>query len=289
MTVSSVVKMWSRDGAQHTLSSDGKKRTVSIKEAYQVITTADATQAEVLSATGLPRVGSYYAGFPYLACLSHSPSRVSPVFWIVEVSFQGEAGLQDATDSPLNKPPEISWSDAESDEATDEDYDGNPIVTVNGEPIEGVTLKLADPVVTIRRNLLTFNPFAMALYRHSVNSDSFLGFPPGTARLTKLQAKQVAATKENPRGYWDVTGTIQFRRGLRTTDAKAWYARVRHEGFYEKLADGSIVRAVDANKEPVSKPVMLKSDGTRETDAEKAHWLEFKKYGSLPYRTLGLI
>jgi hypothetical protein len=35
--------------------------------------------------------------------------------------------------------------------------------------------------------------------------------------------------------------------------------------------------------------VLLKADGTRETNPDNAHWLEFQVYRSLPYQGLGLI
>jgi hypothetical protein len=288
MSIQSVTKMWSRNGGGTTLSENGKERTLSIREAYQVVCEPSDGIITVLSSTSLPRDGSLYPGLPFVVCRGKSPTQVSPVLWIVEANFEGKVGPNDEQDNPLNAPPEISWSDVETDEPTDEDIDGAPIVTVNGEPIEGITIKLADNVVTIKRNFLFFNPFATSAYRHSVNSDSFLGYPPGTARLTKFSAKNVAATQLLPNGYWEVTATIQFRRGIRTTDAKAWYKRVRHEGFYEKVGS-TIVRAVDDNKEPVTRPVLLKSDGTRETNPANAHWLEFKVYNELPYQALGLI
>ena len=288
MTIQSVTPMWSRQGGGSNLSEDGKERTFSIREAYQVVCDASDDIGDVLGAATLPRIGSLFPGTTFVVCRSHNPTRVSPVLWIVEVNYDGKIGPNGETDNPLNAPPEISWSDAETDEPTDEDIDGNPIVTVNGEPIEGITIKLADNVVTIKRNFLLFNPFGTSAYRHSVNSDTFLGYPPGTARLTKFSAKNIAATPLLPNGYWEVTATIQFRRGIRTTDDKAWYKRVRHEGFYEKVGS-TIVRAVDDNKEPVTRPVLLKSDGTRETNPSNAHWLEFKVYNDLPYNALGLI
>jgi hypothetical protein len=35
--------------------------------------------------------------------------------------------------------------------------------------------------------------------------------------------------------------------------------------------------------------VLLKEDGTQETDAESAFWLEFETTFSLPYAALGLV
>lgn len=51
-----------------------------------------------------------------------------------------------------------------------------------------------------------------------------------------------------------------------------------------------LVPALDGNKERVTKPVLLKADGTREYDASAAVFLERpKKSFSLPYSVLGLI
>jgi hypothetical protein len=51
-----------------------------------------------------------------------------------------------------------------------------------------------------------------------------------------------------------------------------------------------LVRCIDGNKEPVTKPVLLKANGTREFNAASAVWLERpKKSFSLPYSVLGLI
>jgi len=289
MTVSSVTPMWSRRGAGSTLSEDGKERTVSVRSAYQVIVSPGDEVGVILSSPLLPQIGSLLAGTSFVVCRSHTPTCVSPILWVVEVEHNGKVGPGGENDNPLNAPPEITWSDAETDEAIDEDIDGNPIVTINLEPIDGLTMKLADNIVTIKRNFVTFNAFGTSTYRHSVNSDTFLGYPPGTARLTKYSAKNVAGTPVLPWGYWEVTATVQFRRGIRTTDARAWWKRVRHEGFYVLNADSQIVRAVDANKQPTQKPVLLTSTGTRETNPANAHWLEFQVYSSLPYSTLGLI
>ena len=50
-----------------------------------------------------------------------------------------------------------------------------------------------------------------------------------------------------------------------------------------------IVRAVDDNKEPTQTPVLLKLDGSRETNPNNALWLETQLYGALPYQSLGLL
>lgn len=286
MSILDVSQMWSRDNPSWQISDDRKTRTYAAKEAYQILATADTTKEEIYAANGLPKPGMVLSGTVSVFVKKVTAIRVSPILWIADVEYGGEHGPRGPEDSPLNAPPEITWSDVETDEPIDTDADGNAIVTANGEPIYGVTMKVPDPVVTIVRNFRTFNPFSTARYRQSVSSDWFLGFPPGTARLTKYQAQQIYDDRGS---YWKITGTIQFRLAVHTTNEFAWHARVRHEGLYEKLADGKIVRAVDRFGEFVTKPVLLKSDGTRENDINNAYWLLFRRYQPLPYRALGLI
>ncbi len=48
-----------------------------------------------------------------------------------------------------------------------------------------------------------------------------------------------------------------------------------------------IIKAVDDNGEPFSKPVLLKANGFREYNPANAVWIETEKYKPLPYSTLG--
>jgi hypothetical protein len=222
-------------------------------------------------------------------------------------------------------------------------------------------MELADQVLTVTRNYATFSPWILHQYRHSVNSDVFSGFAPGTARMISFSAdeQQVASGSS----YWTVTAQIQFRYPYNTTAARAWWSRTRHEGFYERIGSAisfsggggsgaaavpivssagvitgvwvtatgtgyasaptvsasigssatftatvsnggvasvavtaggtgyssKIVRAVDSNKEPTTTPVLLKIDGTRETNPANTVWIETQKYTALPYAALGLL
>lgn len=284
-----VTRMWSAYASNLTRSE--KKRIRKITEGWQIVHATTDSKLEIEAAAGLPVIGELYPGRSFIYCESLDFKPVSPILTIATANYSGEIGPAGETDSPLNKPPEISWSDVESDEPTDEDFNNQPIVNVNGEPIEGVTMKLADNVVTIKKNFLTFNPYGTAAYRHSVSSDTFLGYPPGTARLIRYSARQVALADDS---YWEVTASIQFRLGIRTTNERAWWKRVRNEGYYEKVTDAFtsqpiLVQATDDNGKPMTRPVLLKSDGTREADPTQAYWLEFQVYDSLPYNSLGLL
>jgi len=283
VTISSVTRAWSRSSGQGT-SDDGNKLTLSFSEGYQVVHTVDTTDLELLKASGLPLIGSLFPG-TFAACKTIGPiTRIGPIYSIVAVSYEGEVG-PNVDDSPINQPPVYKWTDTTSNEPIDQDWDGNPICTVLGEAIEGVTMDIADQSLSITRNYLLFSPWITHNYRHAVNSDPFANYAPGTARLISFSADSVS-NEGFP--YWVVNATIQFRFPYNTTPAKAWYARTRHEGYYVKVGN-RIVRATDDNKEPTTKPVLLKADGTRELNPANAIWLEWKRYNSLPYSALGLL
>lgn len=284
-TIYEVTKMWSTSASDASVSEEGRKFDISFREAYQVTCTPDTTAIEVYQAPGIPAANSTYPGTISVWCVSASPQKVSPIMWIVSVAWAGEFGPAGPEDNPLNMPPRIDWTDAETDEAINQDYNGNAIVTANGEAIEGVTKKIADQVVTIQRNYASFSPAATAAYRDSVNSDVFLGFPAGTARLVRFSAKLINGDSNS---YWDVTASIQFRFPYNTTPRKAWWKRILHQGYQEKR-DGKIVRALDDDNEPAVKPVLLKEDGTREKNKDNAIYLELQVYGELPYNALGLL
>lgn len=283
MTVQAATKMWSRDGGT-IATDDGLNRRVTIKEGYQVVCDATDKIEDVLDATDLPRLEDRYIPGTAIFCKSKDPVRVGPVLWVVVVTWDGEFGPGGSTDHPVNQPPEIEWSDVETSEEIDEDWNGKPIATVNGEPIRGVTMPVIDQILTVSRKFIAIDTYAISRYRKATNSDSFAGWPPGTCRFVGYTAKRGFSGDAE---YWDVNAKFQFREPYRTTPARAWYARARHEGFFIK--DGTkIKRAFDGNKEPTVKPVLLKADGTRETDQDNAVWLEFQLFDSLPFAALGM-
>lgn len=306
----SVDLMWSRAGGDISLTDNFRKANAAFQKAFQVFTTPDATAYDVVQAPGIPAAGSSYdANFVAVYAGSARPQRQSPTYWIVTVDYNGEVSFgsggnqNNQVQSPLFAPAVIDWDDVETELEIDEDFDGNPIVTANGEPINGVRRLFADQTVTIKKNMLTFNPYVQARYRHSVNSDSFLGWPAGTAKMMKLRANGVASPDVPGGGYYQVTAVIQFRYPYRTTSEKAWYARIRHEGYYKRIdspgppANGvqptQIIHATRAGQ-PVNRPVLLDQDGYQVADVDppsfpQAYWLEKKLYEPLSYNALGLL
>lgn len=283
MAVDLVTQMWSRKKGG-IASQDGRTFTYTQSDGFQVTTTADGTLSEIVTHTDIPKVGQSLSGAPFITVKSVTPTRISPIYWIVDVQSSGEAGSSEEP-SPIDNTPTIKASSVESEAEIDEDADGNPIVTTNNEPIYGVKKKIYDLSFSITRNFLAVNDDLANQYLDSVNSDTFLGFPAGRVKMTGYTYDVVFS---DALVYYKVTGNFLARTPYNTTAEKAWYARVRHEGFYEKVGS-LIVRAVDDNEEPVTKPVLLAEDGTRVTDPANAFWKEFKRYQTLPYNALGFV
>jgi hypothetical protein len=289
MAAGPALEMWSKQSGTAT-SPDGRQRIVTMTRAFTVTLAYTDPLEIVYQSAGLPLVGDLYPGTFIVICKTLKPQRISPILAVVTVEYEGEVGPGDSTTNPTDIEYNIEWSCTTTDEEIDEDWNGKPLVTKNFEPIYGITEKLSDDVVTIERNFLTINRYALRAYRRATNSDTFLDWPPGTARL--IDDSQRAVFHNGVIKYWKVRAVIQFREPFRTTPDKAWYKRVRHEGLWVRDTAGGPVRHGwdDTTKHPTSKPIQLKEDGTAyPKDSDEAFWLEFQTLGSLPFNALGLV
>lgn len=280
MAVIDVTKMWSKSGGSFTSEMyDPFDQKWSMTDGYQVLTDPDTDVVLVSVAVGIPQFGDQHPSGLDAYVHSINTTCVSPIFWLVVVNYTGET---------IEASVEVEWTDVTTTEPIDRDITGRAIVTANNEQVEGLSMDVADQVVVITRKFATINTVAFAAYRRATNSDTYLGWPPGTARLVAFSAKN-RFKFGGPREAWTVTARIQFREPFaNTTPAQAWYKRWRHEGLLE-LKYGIIGRAQDGFGQEETKPVLLKQDGTRELDPDAAYFFHTQVYGSLPYSALGLI
>lgn len=287
MSVVDVTKMWSKNGGSFTSERyDQFASTYALTEGYQVLCDIDTPIDQVAGANGIPQPGQQHSSGIYAHVNNISPEQISPIMWQVIVGYEGV--------NPYTGSVEVEWTDAATSEPIDRDFYGRAIVTANNEPVEGLSFDLADQVCVISRTFIGIDLQAIANYRHAVNSDTFLGWPPGTAKLVGYSAKNTFKFGA-PQELWSVTARIQFRKGLMgASDAQAWYKRYRHEGIYVRDSVGFVPteiirRATDNLGQEVTKPVLLNAAGYQETNPDNAVWLYSKIYDSLPYSGLGLI
>lgn len=289
MSVGTALEVWSSD-SEASVRDGFRTLDFSPVRVFQFTCSADATDVELYTASGLPGAGSVHPNAPYCYAKTARARRLSPVFAEVTIRYEGRAPTDDPTGDPTAMFAYVeSWGDVETSEEVDADFDGNEIMTEAYEPVEGIKSVFCDQVATIKRNipLGSYNPYAAGVYRRSVNSDLFLGWPPGTAKIMRLGVKNINNE------YYDMTAVVQFRIPYQTIAARAWYARWRHEGFYHKIdveiggdTITKIVRAVDGNKKPVTKKVLLDINGYRLEDGATPVWKETKLYGVQAFSAL---
>jgi len=280
MSVINVTKMWSKTGGQGTSEKyDAFATAYSLTEGYQVLAEIGDLTPTIADDPNIPQYGDQHPSGVEAYVRAKDVQQVSPIFWQVILGYVGE---------PFDATVDVEWSDAASTEPIDRDFDGRAIVTANGEPVDGLSMDISDNVVVIRRKFFMVDTFIASQYRYATNSDTFLGWPPGTARLVGYSASNQFKFGA-PLEMWDVTARIQFRWPFAgATAATAWYKRWRHEGLY--INDGGTVRrATDDQMQEVTKPVLLKTDGTQETNPDNAVFYYTQVYGTLPYSGLGLI
>lgn len=356
--------MWSRAGTDITSDPKNQQSTITFTEGYQVVHDVGATEYEILSAPGLPSVGDPFREMPTSFAKSVKKKQVGPILSEVTVIYEGQSGGSGRPGTGLFADPQIELTDVTTSVPVDTDLYDNPIINVNGEPLNGVQREFSDQVLVVTRNYSYWNSYVQSIYRQAVNSDEFFGWPPGTAKVVGLNANLVRRTPEDGGlGYWRVQARIQFRIPYRTVPAKAWYARIRHDGYLERIDDsvevtltgpdgtgalatacvvkgqisaihvidggsgyqnppdvsitsasgsgatatavisgGSVIaivvnepgsgygegtaRAVDGNKQPIGKPVVLNRFGKH---TGEVCWLEIPLYPALPFSALGLL
>lgn len=302
--VKNIELMWSRTNGSFN-TTDGRFRKLRLSETWTVVCGKDCTFTDIYyqtrgmsgidSGIPMPKIGTQHREIPRAMCKDIKPTRLSPVYWQIEVTYEGEVGPEDdpRKSNPLNDPPDIMWSKVDSEEPIDEDRNGKAIATKCGEKYDGVTMTISDLVVTVKRNFLTINLSKTHEYLHSVNEDRWLGFAPGTAHLVAFSANHIIAEEIEGLKYWEVNAAVQFRYPWRTSAKDVWKKRIRHEGYYRFVDTPNgkkVVRTIDEAKEPSVRPKLLDKNGYQlfDEDAE-AHWDDWEIYKPMNYNLMGLL
>lgn len=230
----------------------------------------------------LPVEKSRHPLFTLLYCHSVRLKRNGPLHWEATANYKSPA-YRDPGNDPTFQPTEIDTFTVTNEEPIDEDVNGKPISTANGERFYGVSRPISDLGIRLNKKFRFFDPSSFYTYIDCVNSDTFLGFAPGILRIVQINASD-EWIDETP--YYNVTVEIHARKPYRTTPQKAWYKRIRHEGFYIKQF-GKVLRAKDGSGKDMVEPVMLNDDGTKLADQTQAKWLEFQVFETVNFGSMG--
>lgn len=288
MAAGPAIEMWSKQTGTRE-SPDGRRRVATAQRAYTMTLDASDDLDVATQAAGLPLVNNAFPGAPMVICRKLTPRRLSPVLAQVTCHYSGEVSPEDMSRKPIDTSVKIDGGWVVTEEPIDQDINGAPIVTANNEPIDGLTERVVDDRISIERNYINWNPYLVRLYKRATNSDTFYGYLPGTARI--MQITHSAVYVDGVTEYFRVRAEVNFREPYNTIPYRAWWKRVRHEGFLVRKAATSPPEPAwdEVTKTRATRPVLLKEDGTRETDPENATWLEWQVLDYLPFAALGLL
>ncbi len=217
---------------------DGKQgQDDSVREWGVVADSAPVTADQARSfAASIARIGDIHPFNPAKICVDVSVKQTSAIIFDVTATYRVPIFQGGKSKSPLEQAAKITYDWAISEEPIDVDADGKPIVMATGEKFDPpIRRPFGDLVVTVERNVAQFDAKSQGDLLFCTNSDTWLGLPPGTALLTKLQAVQTLQSDGS--SYTTRTSSVQYRsqRDPKTPVEKSWWHRQLALSYHWKL------------------------------------------------------
>jgi hypothetical protein len=221
----------------------------------------------------------------FLKCSNHSVTKVAPNRYVVKASYLTSSQLGQ---SPLNNPPSISFGQITYEEPCDQDVNGNPVTTVNGEPFDPpVLVQYFDVTIRVTRNVATYDDGWAQNFRNTVNSTTWNGYPPGVVKLVSLTGESVL---DSDFQYWKVSAEFQIRNPPPGKSSQyAWYRRIMAVGYYVK-SGAQIVRVLDGRGQPMAVPAAHDTTtGAQLAPGAPIQWYYFQVFPTTDFNQLGLV
>ena len=194
------------------------------------VTTTDKNDgpAQARNAFGIPAMGSVYVSgndFDNAAAVVdiQATQRDSPTEWEVEVTYDTQVDEEPKNEgtNPLNEPPDITWGAQSRRVIVPGKYNDPGVPNADGEFELGIMapngilfepgpeMDLSDPVLTVTRNIATFDVAEVLSWANTVNQNIFLGAPRRTLKMT---APQVSSRWNKEIGdYWSMSVSMTYR------------------------------------------------------------------------------
>lgn len=222
-------------------------------------------------------------------------------FWIVTVTYStdippggvpefvgtpvgpGGAGRRQQRGSQNNpelEPPEVDWDEEVRQKPIRQDLDGKFLKNSAGQPYNH-TQEDAYNILTITRNDLWYDPKTAVEFAFAVNSDEFLGWPPGSAQCMPFKAKLM---HRGPTFYHRVTYRIRLAPMKNDYEYDDWQTNLLDQGTMEiDRTVGGTGKLVPIRRGGVviSSPILLDANGNaypEDMDPEqmKPHYNRFR-------------
>lgn len=261
----------------------------------------------VIAASGIPRLYDTWAGasssdgLAFCRGLTARREDGTRLLWIVTAEYSSEvdpAQGQNPTlqENPLNRPPVIRWGSVRRTEVAERDKDGNPIQNSAKDrfvdpPVER---ERTNRVVTITKNLATFDDDYFAQFIGAVNSSAFLGKPERCWQCQDITSELAFEDDKdgNRTFFYPTTLVLEYQRqqidGNDGSTHGGWDVGILDRGF-NKLVGAERQRILDEHDNPVVDQVNLDLAGGVLAAGTAGKFLWFRILDELDFSGLGII
>ncbi len=249
-------------------------------------------ELDVYWAPGLPQINDLWTGRngnqdPALRCVQKRvrDHEQTKKLWRVECKFSSKLPDNGSLPSRDGEPPEfwpptIEWS-TELEQVVVDRWRQSSLPVSGGWVLNSALDPLLDPVVdyypvTVLRYSRYYQFFDSGVinrYVSRLNSDTFLGYPPGTAKMVDITSR---ATFVYGLQYWSVAFTFKFK-GLPTGNEAPPYPtwRAYRADVGEHFLDGGVKKGASTIS---LRTVNLDGAGNRSTGAPATLWFDYHEF-----------
>lgn len=174
--------------------------------------------------------------------------------WVVVAEY--DSTVEEKDEDPMKRPWEYRGSFEEYTRATVQDIDGNRIQTSSKEDFTPPPqIEVTMPEITITRNESQLGLSLMLEYVNSVNDRAWFGVDEGQAKIKSIAWERVVENTElGDRIYYRKTYIVQFC-------PDGWELELLDQGLYNTSVNNERRKTLDADRQPITKPVPLDGQG----------------------------
>lgn len=239
----------------------------------------------------------------YMSANSIKTVRKTPIYYETTVGYFAPLSTIDQSGDHLPHDPTLdaavlSFTSQKGEEEVDSGSFGDndfthPFTTILGEPLGTATRTTVDLVMTVKKNMLVFNPLNIWLYVDAVNADTFLGFGPEQVLCVDMSGEQQLVTGSSGFTYWSVQAQFAFRQTAPNAGFEyGWGTRLLHQGIYYLVDDGNggTKRTRDRDSDGIinPNPVALDEDGYKLPDGAPYNYRYWLLHRKVSFAGLGL-
>jgi hypothetical protein len=226
------------------------------------------SQTDISNAPGVAFLAPHPEAY-YCLAMNVSVSNYNSSRWHYEVTWDYELPKQQNVDpSPLARADIWKWSTGGLQVPALYYYDGTTLKVLQnsaGDFFEGATVDISTLQASISGNRPTFDYAMATTVTNTVNSDTYLGAPPGSWKCSGISGQPaVEVVNEIETRYWQIEVTLEYR-------PDKWNLQLPNVGWnYLEGSTKKRVYVIDADsgdKVPSSNPQPLTSGGGLKTGA----------------------